>query len=208
MGALKSDLEYWKSLSPGKKIITAGVLLGLSIILLKAFAAFDRMSDRVIDYAGRPRTEETPAILDGSARLFKSFLERTSGNANTGKKKLIKFDASYSADSRCFQVHIDFNANKPVFSSPKRMVEGDIGGLYYLIYAPEEKNPNICRVSITAFLPLVDKYGNESDEPVYTTELAATEAGKINWNVDRVQLQYTIIPRVWTARSIHPALEK
>lgn len=103
-----------------------------------------------------------------------------------------------------FNVYIMFTGSSSF--TDKLMVNGiksQMENIYFNIY----KNiQNINDVTINAYLPMVDKYGNVSEDSVLTTSLPGKKAYKINWNQDIGLIKYQIIPNLWTVEWMYPAL--
>lgn len=70
----------------------------------------------------------------------------------------------------------------------------DMGKIYYAVYSQIQ---NILGVIIYVKTNVEDKYGNDSLQQVYVTELLSNTANKINWQNDPDYLKVKIIPGLW-----------
>lgn len=133
-------------------------------------------------------------------RLKELVLQKFKGLNNLDRKKIIDVKTMGGDGNRI--ALIDFNApdnsttNLRVTSLKKEMSQ-----IYKTIYI--EFN-DIEQVIVTAYFPLIDKYGNEKNGIVYRTKLIKSDANKINWSQNESLLLLDIIPGLWEAYKIHP----
>lgn len=108
-----------------------------------------------------------------------------------------------SRTGKQYEVAIDFDASENLTKGlTKDGFKLDIQDLYTEIYTSDVAH-RISIVDITVYYTLVDKYGNESKDPVYETVMTGRTARKINWdNVDAVDFDH-----LWTLVFIHPAFK-
>lgn len=59
------------------------------------------------------------------------------------------------------------------------------------------KDIHISQITIRAYLPATDKYGNDTTSLVYDIIFDGEEGYKINWNADETTLTHDIIPNLW-----------
>ncbi len=101
-----------------------------------------------------------------------------------------------------WNVAVEFNASDNLSANlRKASIETKMSEIYISLF---NSGKNIETVSVGAYFPLVDQYGNENDGIVYASSLGAEEAKKVNWNADSASLRLTILPRVWTTTMLHP----
>ncbi len=90
------------------------------------------------------------------------------------------------------------------FGGQEKQIKWIMGDIYLTIY----KNfHNITLVVISAYLPVIDKYGNQSEINGYETQLGGDDINKINWNLDDNTLKYQVIPGLWDLNKLSPLIE-
>ena len=96
-----------------------------------------------------------------------------------------------------YEVSIAIAASDNAFGNKyiKTSIQGDMTELYKALF---NSGLPISIVRIVAIFPMMDKYGNESNDIIYATELSITEAKKVNWDGDSAVLALQIMPKVWT----------
>jgi len=96
-----------------------------------------------------------------------------------------------------YNVFIVFPASDNAFGDKyiKIGIQEDMTELYKVLF---NSGLPISVVRIGAVFPVIDRYGNESNDIVYATELRETEAKRVNWSQDAGFLAIQIMPRVWT----------
>jgi|ADGO01.1.fsa_nt_gi hypothetical protein len=85
----------------------------------------------------------------------------------------------------------------------KGVIGEQMADIYKALYT---SGKDVRTVSIVANTTLTDQYGNESEEAVLKTTLDKAVADKVNFNASEADLQYSILPGLWTVNSTHPAL--
>ena len=93
---------------------------------------------------------------------------------------------------------------KSKFSRRIQGIQKKMSEVYKALYATEH---NVLIASVSAYFPLMDKYGNTSQGLIYRTLLPRTEASKINWDVDDSVLKLQTLPAVWSDSFIHSSLQ-
>lgn len=96
-----------------------------------------------------------------------------------------------------YEVSIAIAASDNAFGNKyiKLGIQEDMTELYKTLF---NSGLPISIIKIGAVFPMMDKYGNESNDIIYATELSITEAKKVNWDGDSAVLALQIMPRVWT----------
>lgn len=118
---------------------------------------------------------------------IKSIVKKTNGTAGVEIDK----------NGNIYEVSIAIATSDNAFGNKyiKIGIQRDMTELYKALF---NSGLPISVVKIGAVFPMMDKYGNESNEIVYATELTSTEAKKVNWNEDSAFLALQIMPGVWT----------
>jgi hypothetical protein len=92
-------------------------------------------------------------------------------------------------------VFVEYNADDALSaSSTKKSIYLDMSKIYTALYTSKK---DIRTASVSAYFPVTDKYGNNSDALVYKTMLEEAEADKVNWDIDSSYLGLEILPKVW-----------
>lgn len=124
------------------------------------------------------------------------------GNNNNDKPWLRNIDLAME-NNNAFVI-INYNASDNLTKGLIATgIKSKMSDLYFKLY---KSGLPIGSVSVCAYMPLTDKYGNESDDIVYTTRLEKEEAAKINWSADDATLKMVVLPKVWNTLFLHPAL--
>ncbi|HEX6426343.1 MAG TPA: hypothetical protein VF008_01605 [Niastella sp.] len=124
------------------------------------------------------------------------------GNNNNDKPYLRDIDLVME-NNKAFVI-INYNASENLTTNLTLVsMRSKMSDLYLKLY---KSGLPIGSVSVCAYMPLIDKYGNESDDIVYTTRLANEEASKVNWNADDAMIKNVVLPKVWSTNFLHPAL--
>lgn len=130
-----------------------------------------------------------------------------SGQANTKKERLRRVavfpqDVDENGNNSAWGVRVEFNADENLTTNLiKKGIEKQMSEVYQALYT---SGLPITLVTIEAYYPLVDKYGNKSDSRVRQTTLEQAEAKKINWSADQSTLLMNIVPGVWDSGFTHP----
>jgi hypothetical protein len=123
------------------------------------------------------------------------------GNNNMDKDFLNGIDVR-KADDGQFDLDIGFNAGDNLSNKLiKGSMDSKMSEVYIALYT---RFDNIKTISVSAYFPMVDKYGNESDMAIYMSELTKEVAEKVNWDADETMLKLSILPNVWTVHVLHP----
>ena len=107
-------------------------------------------------------------------------------------------------DSGGIGAFVEINAPKnlpPSFT--KTMVEYGMEDAYLALH---KSGKDVTAMSVAAYLPLTDKYGNTSDVMVYKTLLRKDQADKINWSDD--DTARNAIGHVWDVTILMPYLQQ
>lgn len=143
--------------------------------------------------------EDSQTAIEGIRQVVADQLK---GKNNRNKARLRNVEIKELGDYDEYIVHIDFNADDN-FSKDwvKSGIEMKMTDIYKALYNGKHK---VVMIVISAFFPLVDKYGNESEDVVYKTRLDKDEADKINWSQNEAMLYTNIMPKVWQLLEVHP----
>ncbi len=113
-------------------------------------------------------------------------------------------DVTVLLDSNAAVVLVSFNADDNLTSNMIQVgIRMKMSDLYYKLY---QSGVPIKSITISAYLPLTDKYGNESESIVCTTVLKNEEAVKVNWKADESTVKSMVLPQVWYTSYLHPAI--
>jgi len=147
------------------------------------------------------KQEAAPSLTPEEA--IKSIITKELKGKNNNSKPYLR-DINLAMDNNEAAVIISYNADENLTTNLALTgIKGKMSELYAKLY---RSNRPIKSVSVCAYMSLTDKYGNVSDDIVYTTILGKEEAAKVNWGADDALLKYTILPKVWTNSYLHPAL--
>jgi hypothetical protein len=226
LGLIKPTL--FKGLFKGKTSrLTVGLTFGL--IMIASFTVFGIVTERPLSDAEKAKADidlaieemdkgemetskdnkknkntETPASLTPEEAIKNIINKELKGNNNKSKPYIRGINLSM--DNNEASVIISYNADDNLtVNLALTGIKGKMSELYSKLY---RSNSPIKSVSVCAYMTLTDKYGNESDDIVYTTVLGKAEAAKVNWNADDAVLKYSILPKVWTNNYLHPALSE
>ena len=112
------------------------------------------------------------------------------------------WNADGSPNYTRWTVGVSLNIDGSKTSMDEQMAE-----IFYSLYSHRK---DLYTVEISSYEPLIDKYGNQSDQKVYHAFFDGSDAYKVNWNLDRDTLVYQVIPGLWTvnfdASAINPNL--
>jgi hypothetical protein len=147
-----------------------------------------------------PESTQTPQ-LNEEDQIKAIVSDQLEGLNNMKKDKLRQVEV-VSNDTSSWDVAIEFNASDNLSMNLRKSgIESQMSELYIALF---QSGKDIQNVSITAYYPLVDEYGNENDRVVYMTKLEKPEVEKINWEANSSSLKLSILPQVWTTLSLHP----
>jgi hypothetical protein len=103
-------------------------------------------------------------------------------------------------------VFVEYNADDSLTTNMrKKSIELDMSKIYTALYT---SGKDIQTASVSAYFPLTDKYGNNSDGVVYKSILDKTEADKVNWETDSSYLGLQVLPGVWETTWIHSEFQQ
>lgn len=139
-------------------------------------------------------TETKPQTIPENEQI-----EKIATSALSGGSKVRDVKATTRADGG-WNVDISYNSG----STLKIGIEVQMSKIYTALYA---SNRDIKDVTVSAYLRVVDRYGNEQDAVVYETNLKNDVAKKINWQTDEDRLQQKILPGLWTTIKVNPTLD-
>ncbi|NCQ56027.1 hypothetical protein COT86_00650 [Candidatus Collierbacteria bacterium CG10_big_fil_rev_8_21_14_0_10_43_36] len=169
-------------------------------LLLVSFIGFGMTSDTKTAIS-EPTNTPQALVLSEQDQVKALVTDQLKGTNNMKRDNLKKVEVS-EGEGGGWNVTVEFNANDN-FSTNLRKggIEKKMSEIYSVLY---QSGKDIKTTSITAYFPLADQYGNESDGVVYKSTLDKIEANKVNWQADESTLQLTILPRVWTTVMLHP----
>jgi hypothetical protein len=124
----------------------------------------------------------------------------------SGESKIRNIDVEPDlAVKGAWDVTVDFNGDNNITNGmTENGIEIQMSDIYIALYTSNQK---IEIATVTAYLPVTDKYGNTSDGIVYRSTLDIDDASKINWNADKSTLELQILPGVWSTDFVSPAFE-
>ena len=144
---------------------------------------------------------ESKKPLSEEEQIRKLISEQLKGDNNLGKPYIRKIDVIKQVNGG-WGVFVEYNADDNLTKNLRKIgIEKKMSEIYIALYT---SGKDIRSASVSAYFPLVDKYGNESDGVVYKSILDKKEADKINWNSDPSTLKLSILPGVWTTSILHP----
>lgn len=148
-----------------------------------------------------PTSAPQAPVLSEQDQVKALVTDQLKGTNNMKRDNLKKVEVSEGEDGG-WNVTVEFNANDNLSTNlRKKGIEKKMSEIYTALY---QSGKDIKTASITAYFPLADKYGNESDGLVYKSTLDKAVADKVNWKADRSTLQLSILPQVWTTVMLHP----
>lgn len=148
----------------------------------------------------KTKPTEAPALSE-SEQIKAIVTEQLKGTNNMKRDNLKKVDVSEAVGGG-WNVAVEFNAGDNLSTKLRKTgIEKKMSEIYISLYT---SGKDIKTVSVAAFFPLADQYGNESDGIVYKSTLAKEEANKVNWSADGSTLRLSILPKVWTTIMLHP----
>lgn len=151
------------------------------------------------------KNTEAPAAALTPEENIKKIIQKELKGKNNNDKPYLK-DISLEMEGNEASVIISYNADENLTTNMTLTgIKGKMGELYTKLY---KSHTPLKSVSVCAYMSLTDKYGNASDDIVYTTVLGKDEAVKVNWEADDAMLKYSILPKVWHNNFLHPALNE
>lgn len=189
-----------------------------NISLKKALVIIPLVFVGVIIIAGllaESGSRETPSQADapsGTAmqaqtpeeKIRSAIANSLSSNTNMKKVRFLKVDVVQRGGD--YEVVVDFNADENLTGAMTvSALKSDMAKVYSALF---KGDLGVSKAMISGYLPLADKYGNTSDQPVYRTSLGRIEAQKINWGAESVMLWRQIIPSVWEEEMVHPIVRQ
>lgn len=123
------------------------------------------------------------------------------GDNNMQKPFLRKVDVLEHKDGG-WAVIVDYNAADNLSTKYIRQgIEMKMSDIYKALYT---SGKNVTMVSVAAFLPSTDKYGNQNEAIVYESALDKEVANKVNWDIDSATLRLSVLPGLWNNTFLHP----
>lgn len=199
-----------------EKTSRRSVGLTFGIVLIASFIAFGAMSKEPLsdvdlavkeleDDQKEKKNTDAPAAALTPQETIKNIIQKELKGKNNNDKPYLK-DISLEMEGNEASVIISYNADENLTTNLTLTgIKGKMGELYTKLY---KSHSPLKSVSVCAYMSLTDKYGNASDDIVYTTVLQKEEANKVNWNADDAVLKYSILPKVWHNNFLHPALNE
>lgn len=139
-------------------------------------------------------TPATPrAALEAAIR---DEFEGTSNTTDLSKYRSLTFQP----DGSSFNVVFEFNADENFTNNLTRKgIELDMAAFYRLVFTSDVP---VKSATASAYFPLVDKYGNESQGEIYSTRMKATVGSQVNWD----NSDYLDFSQLWDVLFILPDL--
>ncbi|THU36107.1 hypothetical protein FAM09_22245 [Niastella caeni] len=148
--------------------------------------------------------EEKPTSLTPEEAI-KAIIQKELKGENNNDKPFLR-DINVAMENNKAFVIINYNANENLTAHLTQVgIKSKMSDLYYKLY---KSGQPIGAVSVCAYMTLTDKYGNKTDDIVYTTRLENEEAAKVNWSEDDSMVKNVILPKVWSTLFLHPALSE
>lgn len=191
--------EDKKKLTRKKLGLGFGTLAFIFMILGAATTSPSKPEDQKQDEPKKQEVADQTNLSDED-KIKQLVIQNLKGKNNMDRDYLKNVEVTQQ-DSGGWNVLVDFNAADNLTTNLRKGgIEGKMSEIYKSLFTSSE---DIKKVSINAYFPLTDQYGNESDGPIYETELEKTEADKINWQAPDSTLKLHIIPGVWTTIFMH-----
>jgi hypothetical protein len=200
-----------------EKTSRRSVALTFGLVLIASFIAFGFVSKKPMSEADKVdlavkeleddqkenKNTETAAPALTPQETIKNIIQKELKGKNNNDKPYLK-DINLEMEGNEASVIISYNADENLTANlTLTSIKGRMGELYTKLY---KSHSPIKSVSVCAYMSLTDKYGNATDDIVYTTVLPKEEANKVNWSADDAVLKYSILPKVWHNNFLHPAL--
>lgn len=216
LGLIKPTLfkGFFKEKTSRRSVgLTFGLVLIASCIVFGAVSKEPMTEDEKADLAVKElekdqkekKNTEAPAAALTPEENIKKIIQKELKGKNNNNKPYLK-DISLEMEGNEASVIISYNADENLTTNMTLTgIKGKMGELYTKLY---KSHSPLKSVSVCAYMSLTDKYGNASDDIVYTTVLQKEEANKVNWEADDALLKYSILPKVWHNNFLHPALNE
>jgi len=213
VGLIKPSLFSKAIENPTRKKV--GLTLGVLVIIF--FLGFGLTSETETptnasnnEQVAQVKAENGPTVtsapvLSEHDQIKKLVTDQLQGKNNMDKDNLKKVEVTEHDDGG-WNVAIDFNAGDNLTTNLRKGgIEKQMSELYITLF---KSGKDIPEVTITAYFPLQDQYGNVNDRAVYQSTLGKEEADKVNWNADESSLKLSILPKVWTTTLLHSEFQK
>ncbi len=93
-------------------------------------------------------------------------------------------------------VNVDFNMDQNLTTDLTRdSLKQEMSDIYIALF--NQSNIQLNTVSVMAWGPFQDQYGNTSYQRAVGAKLTNDVASKINWSLDTASLELNIIPGLW-----------
>lgn len=184
----------------GISTIVFFVLFGITTDYSSQIQSTTNTSNPVATKQQEPAIEPAKALSE-EEQIQKIVSDQLTGVNNMDKAYMKRIDVVEQVNGG-WGVFVEYNADDNfTINLRKGSIELKMSEIYLALY---RSNKDIRSVSIAAYFPLVDKYGNQSENVTYKSILDKAEADKVNWNADEATLKVSILPNVWTTSILHP----
>lgn len=185
--------------NPKKKLNKSEVISLILILIISVIVGVAGGRTRIHqDKIANRQKQQSAKPLTKKDAIHKLVADELKGKNNQGKGYIRNIKVVKS-DNAGWDVYIEYNADENFTADMTRGgIEMAMCDIYKALYTSAF---DIKLVRIAAYYPLVDKYGNASDKPVYTTVLKKEEADKFNWKTDSPLTM--LLPKVWKSVGIH-----
>lgn len=177
------------------------IQLGLLVFLLLAIALV-----LVIVWSYEPIQEAAPVRevvpvkqLSEQEQIKMLVAEQLEGINNRDKPYIREIDVVKQIGGG-WGVFVEYNASDNIARFRRFDIEVKMSEVYIALYTSYY---DIRVVSISAYFPLVDRYGHVRDAIVYRSILDREVAVEVNWDAHRSLLKVDILPGVWTISILH-----
>ncbi len=137
----------------------------------------------------------TTTTASPTAVLEALITETLKGDTNNKQPRLRQVLVAEEAGGG-YSVLVEFNADDNLTTNLKKTgIQKRMSEVYIALY---QSGHDVRSAAVSAYFPLVDKYGATSDAAVYKSMLDKAEADKVNWAADSSLLKLDILPGVWT----------
>lgn len=181
------------------KIIT-GIIFFIVFITIISASAENNSSKKSLETGSNTEEVKDTSNMTEEEKIQYLVEQQLKGDNNLDRPYLRNVSLTKQVDGG-WGVFIDFNASDNLSKNLRKTgIESDMSELYIALYTSDY---NVTSVVISAYFPLVDKYGKETEGIVYKTYLDKAEADKVNWEADSSTLKLQILPSVWTTSILH-----
>jgi len=144
---------------------------------------------------------EAPKPVSEEDQIRNIVSDQLKGSNNMDQSYIRKVDVVEQVNGG-WGVFVEYNADDNLTINLRKVgIESTMSEIYIALYT---SNKDVRSASIAAYFPLVDRYGNESEDVIYKSILGKPEADKVNWGADSSSLKISILPKVWTTSILHP----